>query len=264
MLGDSVIRRRPRLVATEFAAACAFFLFSFTASAQNPAQPVPKSSETPTAEQILNRFVQVEGGRAAFEKLTSRVMKGTINVPSMSLTGTVEVYEKAPNRSLAIITINGASFRQGFDGTTGWTADPQDGVREEAGAELAEARRESDFYHTLHLQTLYSKFTLTGKEKIGDQDVYVVEAEVPEGGSPEKMYFDAGSGLLLRDTSQHYGPAGASDFQQEYADYRQVDGVQLPHTIRQTNEGTLVIITVAEYHHNVQLDDAEFAKPAAP
>jgi hypothetical protein len=251
------------LAAPEFSVACVCLLLSFTASAQNRAQPVAKSSETPTAEQILNRFVQAEGGRTAFAKLTSRVMKGTISVPSMSLTGTVEVHERAPNRSLAIITINGGSFRQGFDGTTGWTDDPQNGLREQTGAELAEARRESDFYHTLHLQKLYSSFTLTGKEKIGDRDVYVIEAAVPEGGSPEKMYFDSGNGLLVRDTSQHYGPDGVSDFQQDYEDYRQVDGIQLPHTIRQTNEGTLVIITVAEYHHNVQLDEGEFAKPAA-
>jgi zinc protease len=214
-------------------------------------------------EQILDRYVHAEGGRAAFEKLTSRVMTGTISVPSMSLNGIVEVREKAPNRSLAIITINGASFRQGFDGTAGWTDDPQNGLRDQTGEELAESQRDSDFYHTLDLHRLYSKFTLTGKEKIGDRDTYVIEAAVPEGGPPEKMYFDTESGLLLRNASQHHGPDGIREFQQDYEDYREVDGVQLPHTIRQTTEGTLVIITVAEYHHNVQLDDAEFRKPAA-
>jgi len=245
-----------------WAALCVAVLSS--ARAQTPAKPVAESTEAPTVDQILDRYLKAEGGRAAFEKLTSRVMTGTIDVPSMSLKGTVVLHEKAPDRSLGIIIINGAAYRQGFDGTSGWTDDPQNGLRDQTGAELAETRRESDFYHTLDLRKLYSKLTFTGKEEIGGREVYVLEAEVPEGGPPEKMYFDTTSGLLLRNTSQHHGPDGTSEFQQDYEDYREVDGIQLPGTIRQTNEGTLVIITVTEYHHNVPVDDAQFAKPAAP
>ena len=235
-----------------------------SARAQTPAKPAAESTKTPTVDQILDRYLEAEGGRAAFEKVTSRVMTGTIDVPSMSLKGTVVLHEKAPDRSLGIIIINGASYRQGFDGTSGWTDDPQNGVRNQAGPELAETRRESDFYHTLDLRKLYSKFTFIGTQEIGGRQAYVLEAEVPEGGPPEKMYFDTTSGLLLRNITQHHGPDGVSEFQQDYEDYRDVDGIQLPETIRQTNEGTLVIITVAEYHHNVPLDDAQFAKPAAP
>ena len=255
-----MISRAMRRLTAGLAVACTYVAILLPAGAQTPAG---KSTETPTADQVLKRYLQAEGGRAAFEKLTSRVMTGTIRVPAMSLSGTVEVREKAPDRSLATITINGASFRQGFDGTKGWTDDPENGLRDQSGAELAESRRESDFYHTLDLAKLYLNFTVAGKEKIGDNQAYLIEAAVPEGGPPEKMYFDTKSGLLLRTTSQHHGPDGVGELQQDYEDYRQVDGIQLPHTIRQTNEGTLVIITVAEYHHNVQLDDAGFAKPAA-
>ena len=217
----------------------------------------------PTAEQILDRYVAAEGGGATLKKLLSRTMTGTLTVPSMQLSGTVEIHEKAPNRTLGTITINGASYRQGFDGNAGWTDDPANGLRDQTGDELAEARRESDFYHALELHKLYSKFTLVGKEKVGERDAYVIEAALPEGGPPEKLYFDVQNGLVLRDSSQRHGPDGVSEFQQDYEDYREVDGVKLPFTIRQTNEGTLVIITVAEYHHNVPLDDVEFAKPAA-
>ena len=190
-------------------------------------------------------------------------MKGTLNVPSMSWSGTFEIREKAPNRSLEILTVNGAAFRQGFDGTLGWTDDPQYGLRDQTGAELAETRRESDFYHTIDMRKLYSKFTFVGKDTVNDHDVYVIEAAVPEGGPPERMYFDVQSGLLLRDISLRHGPGEPSQYEQDYQDYRDVDGIKLPHTIRHTSEGTLVIITVEEYHHNVPIDDAEFAKPAA-
>jgi zinc protease len=244
-----------------FMLAIAFSVRAQNAAPTNP--PAAKTSALPSADQIVDRYLQAEGGRAAFEKLTSRVMKGTLNVPSMSWSGTFEIREKAPNRSLEILTVNGAAFRQGFDGTAGWTDDPQYGLRDQTGAELAETRRESDFYHTIDMRKLYSKFTFVGTETVNDRDAYVIEATVPEGGPPEKMYFDVENGLLLRDVSLRHGPGEPSQYEQDYEDYRDVDGIKLPHTIRHTSEGTLVIITVEEYHHNVPIDDAEFAKPAA-
>ena len=109
------------------------------ALAQEPA-PTPQKAgakatapQAASADQILNRYVESIGGRAAWKKLTSRVSTGTIDVPDMQISGTVEFHEKAPNRLLRVIILNGASFRQGFDGTTGWTDDPQDGLRTQTG-----------------------------------------------------------------------------------------------------------------------------------
>ncbi|HXX46250.1 MAG TPA: hypothetical protein VEJ38_16090 [Candidatus Acidoferrales bacterium] len=258
---------RARRAAKGFAIGCTFLAATLAVRAQSsattPARPSTSPAAMPTAEQILDRYLVAMGGSANLKRLLSRVMTGTISVPSMQLSGTVEIHEKAPNRTLGTITINGASYRQGFDGTAGWTDDPANGLRDQTGDELAETRRESDFYHALDLHKLYSKFTLVGKEKIGERDAYVIEAALPEGGPPEKLYFDVQNGLVLRDSSQRHGPDGVSEFQQDYEDYRDVDGVKLPFTIRQTNEGTLVIITVTEYHHNVPLDDSQFVKPAA-
>jgi len=246
---------------------CALFAATVVTRGQStatpPAAPPAATAAMPTADQILDRYVAAEGGSGTLKRLLSRVMTGTINVPSMSWSGTVEIREKAPNRSLAVILINGASYRQGFDGEAGWTDEPKYGLRDQTGAELAETRRDSDFYHTLDLHKLFSRITLKGKDKINDRDVYILEAAPPDGDPPEEMYFDVQSGLLVRTISQRHGPEGPSEYQQDYEDYREVDGVKLPFTIRQTNEGTLVIITVAEYHHNVPLDDSEFVKPAA-
>ena len=173
------------------------------------------------------------------------------------------IHEKAPDRLLATVIINGAAFRQGFNGTMGWTDDPQDGLREQSGAELAEARRDADFYHPLDLRRLYTKITVSGVEKIGDRDTYVLEATVPEGSEPTKMYFDAATGLLVRAVSQHHGPDGVTQYREDFEDYREVDGIKVPFTSRQTNGDTTYTMTISEIRHNVELDDSEFAKPAA-
>src|ERR1700731_1325483 len=90
----------------------------------------------PTVEQILTRYMEAVGGRKAWEKLHSRVSMGTIDVTSMNLSGTVVVHEKAPDKLLTIIILAGSAFREAFDGKTGWSEDPADGLREETGLEL--------------------------------------------------------------------------------------------------------------------------------
>lgn len=220
------------------------------------------AAATPTAEQILDRYVKAIGGREAWQKFTSRVTMGTIEVPSMNLSGMVMIHEKAPDRLLAVVVINGASFRQGFDGTLGWTDDPQDGLREESGAELAETKRDADFFHPVDLHRLYTKITVSGAEKIGDRDTYVLEAAVPEGSEPTKMYFDMQTGLLVRAVSQHHGADGITQYREDFEDYRDVDGIKVPFTTHQTNGDTTYTTRITDIHHNVELDDSEFAKPA--
>lgn len=228
---------------------------------QTATKPATDAAVAPAVEQILDRYVKAIGGREAWQKFTSRVTMGTIEVPSMNLSGMVMIHEKAPDRLLATVVINGASFRQGFDGTLGWTDDPQDGLRDQSGAELAETRRDADFYHPLDLRRLYTKFTVTGTEKIGERETYVLVATVPEGSEPTRMYFDTETGLLLRAVSQHHGADGVTQYREDFEDYRDVDGIKVPFTSHQTNGDTTYTMTISEVRHNVELDDSEFAKP---
>jgi hypothetical protein len=241
---------------------------SLTAQAQSsapaPEKPAAKApaAATPSADQILNRYVEAIGGAAAWKKLTSRVSTGTIEVPKMQISGTVEFHEKAPNRFLRVITLSGATFRQGFDGTTAWTDDPQDGLRSETGAELEDTRFDSDFFHPLDLRKLYSKFTVLGTEKIGEQEAYVVEA-ARTGRDPDKIFFDTKTGLALRLISHRHSLEGLSTYQEDLEDYRDVDGVKLPFIVHQSIAEPPFTITFTEVHHNLELDDKEFSKPPA-
>ncbi len=251
------------LVAVGQTTACA--QSSAQTGVQNAANPATPAAPTPVPAvgQILDRYVKAIGGREAWQKLTSRVMMGTIEIASENLSGTVIIHEKAPDKLLAAVIINGAAFRQGFDGALGWTDDPKNGLRDQTGAELAESRRDADFFHAFDLSRLYTKMTVSGQEKIGGHDTYVVQATVPEGGDPTKMYFDTQSGLLLRLISQNHDADGVSQIREDLEDYRDVDGIKLPFTTHQTNGDTTYTMMISEVHHNVDLDDSEFAKPAA-
>jgi len=251
-------------------------LCGFMARAQDPAKPAAAPASTtqaagatqaaaamPTADQVLDRYVQAIGGRTAWMKLTSRVSKGTIEIPAMdNLTGTVEIHEKAPNSMLAVINLGGGVFRQGFDGTTAWSDNPRDGLRILTGGELDDARREASFYHPLELRKNYTKLSVTGIERVNEHDTYVVEG-TREKGAPDKMYFDVQTGLMVRSVNQRYTPDGLTEFQAEVEDYTPLDGVKLPFTVRQSGGGSAFVIHFTDVRHNVQLTDAQFAQPPA-
>ncbi len=248
----------------------AILAMSFAAFAQAPAAtaqaPAPAASSTaaatPSADEILDKYVSAIGGDAAWRKLNSRVSKGTIEIPAMSLSGTVEVHEKAPASSLAVVNLGGATFQRGFDGTTAWSDDPQNGLRTLSGAEAEDSKRQADFYHQLNLRKYYSKWKVTGTEKVGDHDVYALEA-TSTSGDVDKMYFDTKSGLLVRAITTVHSPQGDQVIQADLSDYRDTDGIKLPFSVHQSAAQADYTITFSEIHHNVALSDGQFAKPAA-
>ena len=238
-----------------FALAAAVCLAGGHAAAQTP--------PTPTVDQVLTKSIDAMGGRAALEKVTSITARGTVSVPDVGVSGTIQLFQKAPNKALTITEIGGAQQREAFDGTVGWAEDPQNGLREKSGLELAEARRGAVFSRELHMKTLYPKITVTGREKVGTREAWVIEA-VPAEGTPARLFYDVESGLLLRQIVTRQTTAGPLQIDVAFDDYRDVDGVKRPFTIRQTTPMFTATIQLTEVKHNVAVDDAMFKKPGRP
>ena len=200
----------------------------------------------PQVEPIIDRYVQAIGGQAAVEKISSRVSRGTFSgaYAGMSINTDVVINEKAPDKSVTLINIPGVGFmRRGFTGAYGYEQIPLIGFRELKGVELADIRLASDLHWSIKLRQLYPKMTLKGQEKLGDAEAYVVEA-TPTRGLPTTLYFDMQTGLLLRKDNIYF------------EDYREVDGLKLPFTIRTADTS----IKLTEVRHNAALDDATFVE----
>ena len=214
------------------------------ASAQLHAQTPPMIE--PQVEPIIDAYVQAIGGRAAVEKISSRVSKGTFSgaYAGMAIDTPVEIDEKAPDKSVTLINIPGIGLmRRGFTGTYGYEQIPLMGFRELKGWELADIKLTSDLHWSIKLRELYPTMTLKGQEKVGAREAYVVEA-IPARGVPTTLYFDKQTGLLLRRDDLYF------------EDYREVDGLKLPFTVRSADTS----IKLTQVRHNVALDDAIFVE----
>ena len=216
---------------------------------------------TPTIDQILDKYVTASGGRAAIEKITSATAKGTLQIPDVGMSGSIELYQKAPDKALTVVDFAGiGQQREGFDGTVGWSEDPQNGLRQKDGVELAEAKRTSIFGRELKMKAIYQTMTVKGRERVGTRDAFLVEA-VPVEGAPVRLYFDAESGLLVRQISTRQTVQGPLEVDVTYEDFRDVDGVKRAFTVHQATAMFTATIQLSEIKQNVPIDDAIFKIP---
>lgn len=229
---------------------------------EGPKPDAKPAAALPSVDEILDKYIQASGGKEAHEKITSRVMKGKFEMPAMGMTGTVEAYTQAPNKFANITEIEGfGKVQQVFDGKTAWEANPMVGLREVSGAELAAIKREADFYGALNYKKNFSKLEVKGKEKVGNSDAYVLVA-TPSEGKPEKHYFDVSTGLLVRADAERETAQGEIATETLYEDYKDVDGVKIPMTMKITNPQFSFVLKMIEVKTNVKVEDSKFGKPA--
>jgi len=226
------------------------------AAQTNPSDPLP------SVDQIVEKYAQVVGGKAALEKLTSRTSVGMIEFEVFPGAFSYETYEKAPNKQSWIM--DAAQFgviRIGFNGSMGWEDNPQTGFRELSGMRLAVMKRNADFYRAVKLKEIYPKMAVTGKEAVNGHDAYVLEVTPPDD-APEWMFFDTESGLLVRHKGQNEAPTGPVMVETTLSDYRDVDGIKLPFSTYVSRPDISFTTRISEVKHNVPVEDSKFDKPA--
>jgi photosynthetic reaction center cytochrome c subunit len=226
-----------------------------------------KSPTLPTVDAVLAKYVQALGGEQALRKVTSLVATGTRQNynPGTAVAPpfAIELYGKAPNMSVTIShTANGVASN-GFDGTTAWAQDGRGRVTDITGNAASRAKRDADFYPALDLKQQFQRLTVTGIEKIGDRDTYVVVA-VPQGEGPEQFYFDTQSGLLLRHQRMSPSAVGLVPMATDYENYKDIgNGAKFPYTIHIVGPSRpdCAAITVEKFQVNAGVDNSKFAKP---
>ena len=215
----------------------------------------------PTADQLIDKYVQALGGAAAIDKVTTRVMKGTIDFGGHSLP--IDVYAKDPEKRISFTHMADGESVTAFNGQEGWLGSPGRPVREMHGSDLDAAAIDADLHLATHLKKMFDQTQVRGKEQLGDRQAFVVSGR-REGKTPIQLYFDADSGLLLRLVRYGETALGWMPTQIDYADYRDTNGVRMPYRWTLARPNGRFTIQISDLQQNVPVDDAKFVKPAAP
>jgi len=78
-----------------------------------------------------------------------------------------------------------------------------------------------------------------------------------------KFYFDEETGLLARLVRYGESPLGVNSSQIDYADYREVNGVQVPFRVTVSNPKGNLTMQFEQIRQNVAIDPERFARPSA-
>jgi hypothetical protein len=223
----------------------------FTANA-SPTQSLP------TIAQIIDHYTESAGGAAALEKITSRVELGSGQIHGNSFK--VEIVTQSPGRQAIVQHSSNGDEETVFDGTAGWFAVPKRPVHEMNDADIAGVRMDADLQFPLHIRQIFPDLRIQYPETIAGREAYLLLATQP-GQLPVRLYFDKDSGLLVRVVRYSESPLGRVPTQIDYADYRDVDGIQVPFQLTISQAGTSSLIQIDEVHHNVPIASSKFAKP---
>jgi photosynthetic reaction center cytochrome c subunit len=228
-------------------------------------QPIPGA---PTADQILDKYVQALGGEERLARITSISAKGTYAGFDTDLGKVpVEIYAKFPGQSTTIVQRSEkAQNITAYDGRNGWvvmtnTALP---VKPLSGGELDNAQLDAEMFFPAGIKR-YLRDWRTGFPPItvDDHETQVVQATAP-GGTRVKFFFDSKSGLLLRVTRFANTILGLNPSQLDYSDYRDLGGVKVPFHWTLTWTDGRSDFDMTDVQTNVAIDPAKVGEAVLP
>lgn len=240
--------------------------YSLPAEDPNEIEVVQNAPPGPSADQILDKYVDALGGAQPLAGLTSFIGKGTIEgYDTYHIKVPMEIYAKAPGQRTVIAHTQNGDSTTVFDGRAGWVAAVEKPVHLLPllpGSELDGAKLDADLCFPVRIKQALTQwrvgFPVT---TIEDREVRVLQG-TGSGGTRVKLYFDSKSGLLVRQLRYTGTVVGTIPLQVDYGDYREVAGVKLPFHWTVTWTDGQSLIDLKEVQPNVQIDAAKFAKPA--
>lgn len=97
----------------------------------------------PSAESILDRYIEVTGGKQAYENRKTQITHGIVEFPSLGIKGAMTRYAAQPDKYYYSVEIEAVGkMESGVNGRVAWENSVFLGPRLKTGVELDEAIRE--------------------------------------------------------------------------------------------------------------------------
>jgi hypothetical protein len=222
----------------------------------------------PSADQILDKYIQALGGAQRLSELTSFVAKATsVGFGGFGGGGQVQIFAKAPDQRTTIIEFKDAPERgdstRSYNGSAGWIKTPMTVLGEYAlsGSELDGAKLDAQLSFPGRIKQVLTNLRVGPPAIINDKPMQVVQGEGPRG-IVATLYFDRDSGLLVRLLRYGKSPIGRVPTQVDYADYRDVGGIKMPFKWTFAWLDGRDSFEITEVQKNVPIDAARFGRPA--
>jgi len=219
----------------------------------------PNTSNLPSADQILRKYLQAIGGSEAASNISTRIQKGMLTVGSEHFP--IEILAKAPENQVATVHFASGNSVTGINGADGWLNTPDGGVHDMSPSEADAARIDAELFFPASLNLIFKQLRVEQPSQINGRTAYVL-AGMRENLPPVQLCFDQQSGLLVRVLRFVQTPLGRNPTEIDYADYREQDGVKTPFRWIVARPNGSFTIQIEQMQQNLPLGEDKFAKPA--
>jgi outer membrane lipoprotein-sorting protein len=228
---------------------------------------IQQDPKAPSADRVLDKYLEALGGAERLGKLTSFVARGTYQGYEDPGNHPIEVFAQSPDHRTTIVHGLDGDSTTTYDGRSAWVAAPDTErpvpVLALADGDLEGAKLDGELSFPARIKQALSQWRVGFPDTIDDRDVQVAQG-ITAGGSPVKLYFDQESGLLVRLVRYSDSPVGRIPTQIDYADYREVSGIKMPFRWKVTWLDGRSTIELTEVQPNAPIDAAKFARPRTP
>lgn len=221
---------------------------------------VGRPAAAQTADELIAKNLQAKGG---LEKIRAvQTIKQTSRMNIQGMEGRVTIYTKRPNMTRQEMNVGGQMIVNAYDGVTAWTINPNVGVTSPMvlGGPQADAIREQSSFDGPLVDYKKKGYTieLVGLETLNNRKVHHLKV-TDKNRQVQHYYLDATTGL---ETKVSFQTDMGGTFEQELSDFRDIEGIKIPFSIRTLANGVLQgQITVEKVEFNVKIDDAIFRMP---
>jgi hypothetical protein len=214
------------------------------------------SGQSPS--KVLKQAEKALGGQKQLKAVASMSRSGTITRLSDGASGRYISQTSGQNLINVSFDIAGFETETGYNGRSAWARDSREGLRTLTGRESSQMQAKAQYRNHLWLEAKNEKLKLVygGPTTIDGKRANIVTLTNPKGVAV-KVYFDAVSGLPLRDEVSNGNSIEITD----YGDYRDVGGVKQPFTNRITVGNEKYEIRFDDIRPNAQIARSEFDFP---
>jgi hypothetical protein len=216
----------------------------------------------PKAETVLDHYIEVTGGKDAYQKRKTEVSTGTFEITAQGIKGTLTRYDADPDKSYTVVDIEGVGkIESGTGDGLAWERSLIAGPRVLSGEEKAQALREGTFNAELNWRKIYSKVETVGVETVEGQECYKLVL-TPMEGKPETTYYQKSTGLAVKMNTTLVSTMGELPVEATMGGYKEFGGVLVPARITQKAAGTAVTRTIETMKVNGEIPAGRFDLPA--
>jgi hypothetical protein len=221
------------------------------------------SAQAQTVDEVIEKYSAAMGGLAAFNKVSTAKMTGTLTTSGLTMPMTTQVVQNKAMRT--DINANGKAIINVYNNGKGWKINPLANILTKTtvvGTELAGLKTQTSLINNLmDYKNRGHQVELLGQENVEGINCFKVKLINKEDNKPTLFFINTADYLLVKSIARKETQGEEYDVETFYADMKAVDGLRFCMYLIQKIQGQVYMsVKWDKIELNVAVDEKIFEK----